>query len=172
MIIDLAGLFGDYGGEKAVSGICNFDKTEFMGAEYSFPGGLEVSGKITKDMKALHLACRVSGKITTSCARCLKEITVPVDFELSEMMVRDSESEIAEDEDIIVISGDEICIDDIVLNNFFMDLPGKFLCSPDCRGLCPKCGKDLNLGDCGCNDEETDPRWAVLAEIMKNSKTE
>ena len=49
-----------------------------------------------------------------------------------------------------------------------MNLPGRFLCSEDCKGLCPKCGADLNLGDCGCDKEDIDPRWADLQKIMKD----
>ena len=60
----------------------------------------------------------------------------------------------------------------ILINNFLMNVSGKYLCKEDCKGLCSKCGQDLNVGECNCSDEEIDPRWAALAEIMKNSDTE
>ena len=41
----------------------------------------------------------------------------------------------------------------------------KFLCSEDCKGLCPRCGKNLNLGPCGCR-KEPDPRFAVLEQLL------
>ena len=40
------------------------------------------------------------------------------------------------------------------------------LCRPDCKGLCPVCGSNLNLGDCGCDTSTTDPRLAVLADLL------
>ena len=55
------------------------------------------------------------------------------------------------------------CYPDIV-----MGLPTKVLCKDDCRGLCPDCGKDLNLGDCGCQKKEVDPRLAALADLLKD----
>ena len=64
---------------------------------------------------------------------------------------------------------EEIDIYEVVLNNFLMNVEGKYLCMEDCKGLCTKCGADLNNGECGCDNDDIDPRWAKLAEIMKNS---
>ena len=61
-------------------------------------------------------------------------------------------------------------IDDIVANNFLMNVEGKYLCSEDCKGLCQHCGADLNEGDCGCSQENIDPRWAALVDIMEKDK--
>jgi uncharacterized protein len=44
-------------------------------------------------------------------------------------------------------------------------LPDKILCQPDCAGLCPDCGKNLNREPHGHEGDETDPRWAALAEF-------
>ena len=64
----------------------------------------------------------------------------------------------------------KIDIDDIVANNFLMNVEGKYLCSEDCKGLCQHCGADLNEGDCGCSQENIDPRWATLIDIMEKDK--
>ena len=48
-----------------------------------------------------------------------------------------------------------------------MALPMKPLCKPDCKGLCPSCGKDLNLGACGCTHETIDPRWEALKALKE-----
>ena len=61
-------------------------------------------------------------------------------------------------------------IDDIVANNFLMNVEGKYLCSEDCKGLCQHCGADLNEGDCGCSQENIDPRWAALVDIIEKDK--
>ena len=47
-----------------------------------------------------------------------------------------------------------------------LDFPTRVLCSEDCKGLCHKCGKDLNEGDCGCDHREIDPRFAVLQQLL------
>lgn len=46
------------------------------------------------------------------------------------------------------------------------------LCRPDCRGLCPRCGQDLNQGDCACNAAPVDNRWSALAGLLPNSEPE
>jgi uncharacterized protein len=48
-----------------------------------------------------------------------------------------------------------------------MELPMQPLCKPDCKGLCPTCGADLNAGDCGCKSDESDDRFAVLKNLLK-----
>ena len=57
-------------------------------------------------------------------------------------------------------------LDEPVGELLFLELPSKDLCSEDCRGFCPKCGKDLNTGDCDCNGKEIDPRLAVLQKFL------
>ena len=52
----------------------------------------------------------------------------------------------------------------------YMDLPTKHLCSEDCKGMCEKCGKNLNEGDCSCENIDIDPRWSTLLDIMNNSE--
>ena len=59
---------------------------------------------------------------------------------------------------------------EIAQTGFFMNVPGKFLCSEDCKGLCPQCGADLNEGDCGCDNEVIDPRWEALKKIMDSNQ--
>ena len=51
-----------------------------------------------------------------------------------------------------------------------MNVEGKYLCSEDCKGLCQHCGADLNEGDCGCSQENIDPRWAALVDIIEKDK--
>ena len=173
MIIDLSDIQKDVGGVMKVFGKAELDNTEFLGEEFVFPDGLCVDGKITNNTKSLQFNANVSGRMIVHCARCMQEIEQPVDFDISEFLVREELSEeIGDDDDAVVFSGEEIDIDELIINNFLLNVPGKYLCNEDCKGLCSKCGKNLNLGVCDCSDDEIDPRWAALAEIMKNSETE
>ena len=172
MIIDLSSVIKDYDGNMEICVKCELENTDFLGEEFVFPDGLTVCGKITNNTKSLHLQAKVKGKIRVLCARCRKEVSEDVEFDMSEVLVRDDEQTTHIDDDVVVFSGTTLDIDDIVINNFLMNISSKFLCKDDCKGLCPKCGKDLNEGDCDCNNDEIDPRWAALAEIIKNSDTE
>ena len=85
-----------------------------------------------------------------------------VDFEK-----RYSEEELQEQEndDILLLEGDEVDLDELVRVEFILHMDSKTLCSENCKGLCPRCGADLNLGPCSCK-KETDPRLAVLAKLL------
>ena len=173
MIIDLSGIIKDDEDVITVSGKTELPSMDFLGEEFKFDDGLTVDGKITNNSKSLLFTAVVSGSVTVHCARCTEEIKQLVKFKVSEYLVREEQAEnMGDDDDAVVFSGEKIDIDDIIINNFLLNASGKYLCREDCRGLCPKCGKNLNLGDCGCPDDEIDPRWAALAEIMKNSETE
>ena len=53
-----------------------------------------------------------------------------------------------------------------------MEFPVRFLCKDDCKGLCSKCGQNLNRGECSCNKKEIDPRLAPFAKILEQMKNE
>ena len=76
------------------------------------------------------------------------------------------ERELDED-DLGVLHLEEEVLDTrpILLEQLQLNIPMKPLCRPDCQGLCPQCGADLNLGACGCGERQVDPRWAALAAL-------
>ena len=168
MTIDVSSILKEIGGRIAIDGSVTMPDTEFLG-EYHFSEPLSVKGSVSNNGKSLILKAVADGEMTTSCARCMKEITVPVRFRLDENLARD-DGEVSEDEDVILFTDTVFEIDDIVLDNFLMNTTGKYLCREDCKGLCPTCGADLNEGDCGCSKENIDPRWASLLDIMKNKE--
>lgn len=106
-----------------------------------------------------------SGSVTApwmgDCRRCLGPVTghTTVDFrELFEQQPREGES--------YRLAGDFIDMEPLVREALLLDLPLAPVCSPECRGLCPSCGADLNLGPCGCPPPVTDPRWAALDALQ------
>ena len=172
MIIDLSSIIKDYDGSMNINVKSELENTDFLGEEFSFPNGLNINGKITNNTKSLHLSANVTGKMIVHCARCQIPVEENVQFDISEILVRDDDENAEIDDDVVVFSGHSIDIDDIIINNFLMNVSGKYLCSEDCKGLCPKCGQDLNVAPCDCKDDDIDPRWIALTEIMKNSDTE
>ena len=105
----------------------------------------------------------------TECARCLDELETDVEFSVNELLSQRKESQ-EDSEDIILFDGYEIELDDIIADHFLMNVSGRYLCSDDCKGLCPQCGTNLNKGECNCKTEYIDPRWQALADILKNSE--
>ncbi len=167
MLIDLSGIVKDYGGKLEISESFVMPDTHFLGEDFTFSENCIIEGFILNNSKSLELEATVSGKAMVHCARCGKVMSVDVSFSVSEILVRE-DAAISEDEDVVIYSGNEIELDEIITNSFLMNVSGKYLCSEDCKGLCQHCGKNLNEESCTCAEDIIDPRWEKLAEIMKN----
>ena len=87
---------------------------------------------------------------------------------LDSLVAQELEDE--ENDEILLLDGTELDLDQVVTEAFVLAMDTKNLCSDDCKGLCAKCGANLNDGPCGCRPE-VDPRLAVLAQLLDN-KTE
>ncbi len=167
MTVNVSGILKVYGEKIDIDSEIDLQSADFLGEEYVFSEPVKVKGTISNNGQSLELKANADGVMNVHCARCCKELTVSVSFPVEEILAQD-DGTVSEDDDVVVFSGNEIDLDDIVLNNFLMNVQGKYLCREDCKGLCPKCGKDLNEGECSC-EEEIDPRWAGLAQIMKET---
>lgn len=125
-----------------------------------------LEGSISCTGGVLVLEANVVADVLTQCARCLKEITFPLSFSFSETLVLAGQQTDADADSVILFEGKEIDVGEIAINNLLLNISSKYLCSEDCKGICPKCGKDLNDGECSCDFVEIDPRW----EKLKNFK--
>lgn len=169
MTIDVSTILKELGGKIDINGNVEMSDTDFLGGMYHFNGPIKVLGSVSNNGKSLILKADCIGRMTTQCARCMKDIEIDINFNIDENLVRDDGS-VSEDDDVILFSDVKIDIDDIVANNFLMNVEGKYLCSEDCKGLCQHCGADFNEGDCSCSQENIDPRWAALVDIMEKDK--
>ncbi|HEY3359546.1 MAG TPA: DUF177 domain-containing protein [Polyangia bacterium] len=109
----------------------------------------------------------VHTRVTVPCARCVEPAAVAIDADFAATFVPRGEAraEGAEDEpDVQTYTGEEIDVADLLREQILLGIPISTLCQPDCKGLCPQCGKDLNQGPCGCS-APADPRWAALAKL-------
>lgn len=107
---------------------------------------------------------QVSYTLSMPCDRCCEETTRTYERVFRHRLVR----ELAGEEDGDEVPADEDgCLDpeELIREDVSLDLPAKFLCREDCKGLCPRCGKNLNLGPCGCG-REIDPRLEALRALL------
>ncbi len=104
-------------------------------------------------------------RVTADCRRCLKPVTVPVTADFGALFAEDPES--LADPDAYPLPPHPTVIDlrPAVREEVMLAVPEYVLCRENCRGLCPRCGKDLNAGPCGCPPAEADPRWRALADL-------
>ena len=112
----------------------------------------------------------MKGNVTTTihgiCDRCAAEFDRFIDFPIDVVLVTELSNEENEDEWVFPLEGDSADLDDSVRTVFVLNLDSKLLCKDDCKGLCHRCGKNLNDGPCGCQ-KELDPRFAALRQLLE-----
>ena len=112
----------------------------------------------------------MKGNVTTTihgiCDRCAAEFDRFIDFPIDVVLVTELSNEENEDEWVFPLEGDSADLVDIVRSVFVLNLDSKLLCKDDCKGLCHRCGKNLNDGPCGCQ-KELDPRFAALRQLLE-----
>ncbi|MBW4828649.1 MAG: DUF177 domain-containing protein [Clostridiaceae bacterium] len=131
---------------------------------------VKVSGHIYKMEGTNYLTADISFKYVEKCDRCLKEFIQTINTVLSGELREKSEgiSDFDEkDEEIVYYEGNELNLRQPIINTIIISLPMKSLCIEGCKGLCPKCGKDLNEGQCDCVIEDIDPRLAKLKDFFE-----
>lgn len=110
---------------------------------------LEVSGRLVKTDKGFALNGHAKGVAVLDCALCIKPVDYPFDFDVIEDFTKDGDDE----GEAIGFSGTSIDILPAIKRNLIINMPMKVLCTPDCKGLCHKCAKDQNQGECDCKKE-------------------
>ena len=111
----------------------------------------------------------MKGEITTTihgtCDRCASEFDRDVVIPIDAVLVTELANEENEDEWVFTLEVDSADLDDIIRTIFVLNMDSKLLCSDDCKGLCCRCGKNLNDGPCSC-EKEIDPRLAALKQLL------
>jgi len=120
----------------------------------------------------------VDGTLRTSlklvCSRCAGEFSYPVstDFYCQEEPFSNYDTDMETalhrgDLDIDHYAGDEVELNNIFREQLMLAMPMQALCRPDCLGLCPKCGQNLNIKKCGCKDEEVQSPFSVIKKLFE-----
>lgn len=133
--------------------------------EYAFEKPVVFNGSITNIGGALKLEGLLKVQYTASCSRCLKPVSGEIKIDISEDFI---ESETQEDIDIYTFQGYYIELDRALCDNIILSLPVKLLCSEDCKGICHKCGKNLNEVQCDCEHTVINPKLEVLKNFYNN----
>ena len=95
---------------------------------------------------------------------------VEVPFDLEPETEIDMNHPADSEDEMPYVSGYSLDVDLFVSDELYVNMPMQVLCKEDCKGLCPKCGKDLNKGDCGCDKTVLDPRMAKILDIFNAEK--
>lgn len=177
MRIDVADIKKEIGSHKRADLSVALEPVEFGGSEVKFDRPFTGTAEIWNLGDRLLVRAELQGEARLICGRCLGEYTEPLSVAFDEEFVeREPDGDEPEDEDndesgrtVSFYSGDEVDVKDVARDHILLALPLKPLCSEDCKGLCPRCGKDLNEGPCNCEggEESVDPRLAVLKDLLR-----
>ena len=154
-----------------------------LGSELTQQAPLKASGRAElleehhgrkAPIQDIRIVGRYATRIGSRCARCLEPVEYPLagdfdllyrptgsDFRAPEVSISQAETEIG------YYRGDGLLLEDVLREQILLSLPARSMCSESCKGLCPRCGRNLNLERCNCPEPPPDGRWAALEEIRR-----
>ena len=120
----------------------------------------------------IRLRANYTAALEVLCARCVEPVAVPLDGAF-DLIFRPQDADAEAGERAITLDETEIgyyeksglLLEDVVREQVLLSLPARTLCTPDCKGLCPRCGQNLNSASCQCESASVDPRWNALAGL-------
>ena len=136
------------------------------GVSYPVTEPVVASGTVRNTAGVLMMKGDLTTTIHGTCDRCASPFDREIHFPINVVLVTELADEENEDEWVFPLEGDSADLDDIVRTVFVLNLDSKLLCKEDCRGLCPRCGKNLNDGPGNCQ-KELDPRFAALKQLLE-----
>ena len=134
-----------------------------------------VEGNATRKGEQVRLRGTIKTEVELLCDRCAAPQSAPLAVEFDTSFIP-QEVEAGKEENVELLpddlglsayEGDAVDLDELVREQILLALPSRHLCREDCKGLCQKCGANLNENQCSCEQGETDPRWAALADLKK-----
>lgn len=164
MRLDLKNIIHVPGSVLPFSFELDLSELDFYGV-HPFAEPVQVQGEVRNRAGLLELDCAATSNLHLLCDSCGKPfqrvLTVPVHFLLATALENEDE-----DDDIVLLDGTELDLDALLYDELIFAMDTKNLCDENCKGRCPKCGKNLNEGPCDCKPE-LDPRFAVLASLLQ-----
>ena len=165
MLLGLSKIIDSPGGSVAFSTSADLSDLRY-GVSYPVSEPVLAQGEVRNTAGVLLMKGSLTTTIHGICDRCAAEFDREIRFPIDVVLVTELSNEENEDEWVFPLEGDSADLDDIVRTVFVLNLDSKLLCKDDCKGLCHRCGKNLNDGPCGCQ-KEPDPRFAALRQLLE-----
>ncbi len=160
---------------KEITEKVHIDMAEVKSKAGSFPVQAGESFDLTitnEEGKRLRLSGEADLTVQIPCDRCLQEVSYPLHLIIDKTIAL-VETEAGSDDECDEAKSyiDEermLDVDRLAFHEVLVNWPAKVLCKPDCKGICPKCGTNLNLAACDCEQGELDPRMAQFLDVFRN----
>ena len=165
MLLGLSGIIDCPGAPLPFSTSVDLSDLQY-GACYPVSEPVLAAGTVRNTAGVLVMTGSIETTIHGTCDRCASDFDREIHFPIDVVLVTEMANEENEDEWVFPLEGDSADLDDIVRTVFVLNLDSKLLCKEDCKGLCHRCGKNLNEGPCNCQ-KELDPRFAALKQLLE-----
>lgn len=127
---------------------------------HDFNGGVDVA----RTPQGLLVTGQFAARTPLDCARCLKTFDQALNWEFTELYAFTEKS--VSESGLLVPEDAKIDLEPVIRDYALLEIPISPICRPDCRGLCPVCGQDLNLADCGHRPEQDDSPFSALKNLL------
>jgi len=167
MRIDLTGYFAGEIKSREIEFEFSMENTEIDGFR-PFISPIKVKAELRSFAGAAELEATLSYDFSMPCSRCMEETLTRFDQKVSHTLVRTLENEEDDDDSYIQVENEAIDLAELFYTDIILNLPVKYLCDEDCKGLCSTCGTNLNKGSCNCSNDQIDPRLEILKKLIEN----
>ncbi len=138
-----------------------------IGTINPFVSPVEISAKIVNRSNIVTINYTTQFTMKYLCDRCLSEQTKTWKMCFEHILVHRLFGD--NTDEYILVEGYMLNLSELVESDILLELPTKMLCKDDCKGLCQNCGKDLNEGECNCNLEYVNPKFAALKDLFSEN---
>lgn len=135
-----------------------------LNGEKPFITPIKVNAKIFNKAGIIRLKADVNFDFCCPCDRCMANVNKAYSYSFNHVLVNTNDNN--PDDDYVCVSEYKLDLDALIMEDIILELPRKTLCKQDCKGICPKCGKNLNEGTCDCVAYQIDPRLEVLKNLI------
>lgn len=145
---------------------------EFDDPELRLIEPVTVRGQVLRKPGQIELRGELHTKVAIPCGRCLKEVETGIDVKFAERFAATGswqgavQHELTEEDLDLGLVDEAVELDDLIKEEIQLALPGHVLCQESCKGICPVCGVDRNVTDCGCEKQQIDSRWEKLKDLQ------
>ena len=168
MKMDLGKIFDLEGESLVVEDVVDLSEVKLSSGVKPFVHPVPVKAVAENRAGVVTLNLSVDFTLRVPCDRCLEPFDRSYSLRPVHTVVRELNGE---DTGEYVVTPDAVVdVDELVLTDVVLELPMVMLCKEDCKGLCCRCGANLNDGDCGCTKETGDPRLAVLKQLIQQDE--
>lgn len=167
MRINISDLISNRYGEMPLDVTVDIKKIYRGGEVFNLVEPVWIKGLLFRMEGNIILKGTLKAIIQTECNKCLDNVIKDLSFDFNEIIINENEDDSA---DIMIdVNENSINLEDLIERLLILKLPMRVICMDDCKGLCPKCGINLNNSECDCDNEDIDLRLIKLKELLKQN---